>query len=121
MENIRFFVGDLLDVIDLPRRVQMIVANLPYIPTGVIGELPREVQHEPRSALDGGADGLDLIRRLITQSGGRTKYLALEFGDGQAAKIESACCEAGYTLIRVFPDLTGCERILIAEAAPAML
>ena len=119
--NLRFFVGDLLDVVALPRQMQLIVANLPYIPTGAIAGLAREVQHEPRSALDGGADGLNLIRRLIIQSAGRTRYLALEFGDDQAGEVETCCRKAGYTLIRVFPDLTGRERILIAESVSAVL
>ena len=94
----------------------MIVANLPYIPSGQLDGLMREVQHEPRLALDGGADGLDLIRRLITQSAGRTRRLALEFGDGQAGEAKTLCESAGYALIRVLPDLTGRERILVAEA-----
>jgi len=75
----------------------------------------REVRHEPRLALDGGADGLDLIRRLIAQSAGRTRYLALEFGDGQAEEAKTLCLGAGYALIRILPDFTERERILVAE------
>jgi release factor glutamine methyltransferase len=93
----------------------MIVANLPYIPTGLIAGLMREVRHEPRLALDGGADGLDLIRRLIVQSAGRTRWLALEFGDGQAEEAKTLCLRAGYALIRILPDFTERERILVAE------
>jgi release factor glutamine methyltransferase len=113
--KIRFLECDLMGEPSLPERFQMIVANLPYIPTGQIGGLMREVRHEPRLALDGGADGLDLIRRLIAQSAGRTHYLALEFGDGQAAEAKTLCLSAGYALIRVLPDFTERERILIAE------
>jgi release factor glutamine methyltransferase len=79
----------------------------------------REVRHEPRLALDGGADGLDLVRRLIAQSAGRTRYLGLELGDGQAAEAKTLCESAGYALIRILPDLTGRERILVAEAGPS--
>ena len=93
----------------------MIVANLPYIPTGQIDGLMREVRHEPRLALDGGADGLDLVRRLIVQSAGRTRYLALELGDGQAEEANTLCLSAGYALIRILPDFTQRERILVAE------
>jgi len=99
----------------LPERFQMIVANLPYIPTGQIDGLMREVRHEPRLALDGGADGLDLIRRLIAQSAGRTRFLALELGDGQAEEAKTLCLGAGYALIRILPDFTERERILVAE------
>jgi release factor glutamine methyltransferase len=113
--NIRHVECDLLKEESLPERFQMIVANLPYIPTGQIDGLMREVRHEPRLALDGGADGLDLIRRLVTQSAGRTRYLALELGDGQAEEAKTLCLTAGYALIKILPDFTKRERILIAE------
>jgi len=113
--NILFLESDLMEDASLPERFQMIAANLPYIPTGQIDGLMREVHHEPRLALDGGADGLDLISRLIAQSAGRTRYLALEFGDGQAEEAKTLCLGAGYALIRILPDFTKRERILVAE------
>jgi len=113
--NIRFIEGDLMENASLPERFQMIVANLPYIPSGQIDGLMREVRHEPRLALDGGADGLDLVRRLVTQSSGRTRWLALELGDGQAEATKTLCLNAGYALIKILPDFTERERILIAE------
>ena len=65
--KITFLKSDLMEDGEkfLPKRFQMIVANLPYIPSGQIDGLMREVRHEPRLALDGGKDGLDLIRKLI--------------------------------------------------------
>ncbi|HEV3272351.1 MAG TPA: peptide chain release factor N(5)-glutamine methyltransferase [Candidatus Methylacidiphilales bacterium] len=113
--KIRFLESDLMEEASLPERFQMIVANLPYIPTGQIDGLMREVRHEPRMALDGGADGLDLIRRLVAQSAGRTRFLALELGDGQAEEAKTLCLSAGYALIRILPDFTERARILIAE------
>jgi len=113
--NIRLVASNLLEEESLPPRAQMIVANLPYIPSGQIDTLMREVRREPRLALDGGADGLDLIRRLITESVGRTRFLALEFGDGQAGEAKTLCETAGYALIRILPDLTERDRILVAE------
>jgi len=113
--KIRHVESDLMGDPSLPGRFQMIVANLPYIPTGQIDGLMREVRHEPRLALDGGPDGLDLIRRLIAQSAGKTRYLALELGDGQAAVAKTLCLDAGYALIDILPDFTERERILIAE------
>ncbi len=115
VSNIRFVESDLLEEKSLPERFQMIVANLPYIPAGAIDGLMREVRREPRMALDGGADGLDLVRRLVAQSAGRTKYLALEFGDGQAEEAKTLCLRAGYALIRILRDMTERERILVAE------
>ena len=90
ISNVRLIESDLLGDASLPARFQMIVANLPYIPAGDMAGLMREVQHEPRLALDGGPDGLDVIRRLVTQSVGRTRYLALEIGDGQGAAAKNA-------------------------------
>jgi release factor glutamine methyltransferase len=113
--NIRHVECDLMENPSLPEQFQLIIANLPYIPTGQIDGLMREVRHEPRLALDGGADGLDLIRRLVAQSAGRTRHLALELGDGQAEEAKTLCLGAGYALIRILPDFTGRERILVAE------
>jgi release factor glutamine methyltransferase len=113
--NIRHVEGDLLEEKSLPERFQMIVANLPYIPTGQIDGLMREVRHEPRRALDGGPDGLDLVRKLIVQSAGRTRFLALELGDGQAKEAKTLCLGAGYALIGILPDFTQRDRILVAE------
>jgi release factor glutamine methyltransferase len=113
--NIRHVECDLMENPSLPEQFQLIVANLPYIPTGQIDGLMREVRHEPRLALDGGADGLDLIRRLIAQSGGRARHLALELSDGQAEEAKTLCLRAGYALIKILPDFTERERILIAE------
>jgi release factor glutamine methyltransferase len=113
--KISFLESDLMGTPSLPEKFQMIVANLPYIPSGDIDGLMREVRHEPRLALDGGADGLDSIRKLITQSAGRTRYLGLELGDGQAEETKTLCLRAGYALIRVLPDFTQRERILLAE------
>jgi release factor glutamine methyltransferase len=116
--NVRLIASDLLADSSLPPSFQLIVANLPYIPAGQIDTLMREVRHEPRLALDGGPDGLDLVRRLIQQSAGRTRHLALELGDGQAEATKTLCQAAGYPLIRILPDLTGRERILVADAGP---
>ena len=63
--------GDLLDA--LPRPVDLVVSNLPYIPTGDISGLAPEVQREPRLSLDGGVDGLGVVRRLLSQAPGRLR------------------------------------------------
>ena len=65
-DRVRLGHGDLLE--PLPEPVDVIVANLPYIPTGRIPTLQPEVQREPHLALDGGPDGLDLVRRLLAQA-----------------------------------------------------
>ena len=78
-DRIKLGKGDLLE--PLPEPVDLIAANLPYIPTGRIATLQPEVQWEPREALDGGADGLDVIRRLMSQAPSKMK-------DGGAILLE---------------------------------
>lgn len=65
-DRVRLGHGDLLE--PLPEPVDLIVANLPYIPTARIPTLQPEVQQEPQLALDGGPDGLDLVRRMLAQA-----------------------------------------------------
>jgi len=70
-DRVTLVIGDLLDAV--PEPVDLVVANLPYIPTYRIPTLQPEVQQEPVLALDGGADGLDLIRRLLVQAEDKLK------------------------------------------------
>jgi release factor glutamine methyltransferase len=83
--NVHLFQGDLLS--PLPEPVDLIVANLPYVSGGEWEQLPRAITaYEPRSALDGGPDGLDIIRRLLAQARSHLKPQAtilLEIGATQ--------------------------------------
>lgn len=83
--------GDLFEALppQLRGTVHVLVANVPYVPTGAIGLMPAEARlHEPRAALDGGPDGLDVLRRVAAQApawlapGGR---LFIETSTDQAA------------------------------------
>jgi|WetSurMetagenome_2_1015567.scaffolds.fasta_scaffold117321_2 release factor glutamine methyltransferase len=94
-----------------------IVANLPYIPTEVINTLAPEVRNwEPRAALDGGPDGLDLIRRLIIaapawlRSGG---FLALEISPEQTEEVKALFIAAGFAQNRTVADLAGHNRVVM--------
>ena len=110
--------GDLFQAVGR-ERFDLIASNPPYIPRGELGELQREVQYEPRLALDGGADGLDFYRRIAE---GAPKHLKdggsiyLEVGLGQAAdvlallKAALPCLEAG-----TIRDLNGVERVVFAK------
>lgn len=113
--SVRLLESDLLADASLPERFQLIVANLPYIPSGDMPTLMREVRHEPKLALDGGPDGLDVIRRLLTQAAGRARYLALEIGDGQGKAAKTLCETAGYAILNLLPDMSNRDRVLLAE------
>ena len=65
-ERCRFYAGDLIEPVR-SRRYGVVIANLPYIPTGDLPQPPDPVSFEPREALDGGPDGLALYRKLIPQ------------------------------------------------------
>jgi release factor glutamine methyltransferase len=96
-----------------------IVANPPYIPTATIATLEPEVrQHEPHLALDGGDDGLDDIRHLVTagreflQPGG---FWLVEFMATQGVSIQALLDAAGYVQIRIVNDLAGHDRFAIGH------
>ena len=98
-------------------RADLVVANLPYLPTAWLAELEPEVRaHEPRLALAGGADGLDLVRRLVPDarrallSGGA---LVLETaGDAQASAAASLLATEGFVDVATRADLAGIVRFV---------
>ena len=115
---VHFREGDLLGNSD--EEASVIVANLPYIPTQEISTLSAEVQHDPPSALDGGDDGLDLVRRLIKQAKQRLLpdgLIALEIGIDQAQKGVDLLASEGYKNILIRQDLSGVDRFLLANKA----
>jgi release factor glutamine methyltransferase len=115
-DRVTLLKGDLLE--PLPEPVDVIVANLPYLPTERIPTLQPEVQWEPAAALDGGPDGLDHIRRLITQAsdGDRLKphgVILLEMDPEQVAEAQSLASAAFPDAEITFePDLAGRDRVL---------
>jgi ribosomal protein L3 glutamine methyltransferase len=86
-KRVRLRKGDLLGG-DAAARYDVIVCNPPYEPTAHVDGLPEEFRREPRLALDGGPDGLGLVRRLVGQAAGRLKrhgILMIEVGGGRDA------------------------------------
>lgn len=107
-------VGDLLKPL---KRADVVLANLPYIPTWEIDALEPEVSRwEPRVALDGGGDGLDLIRELVADCAARLRprLVALEVGFGQADAAGAILAAAGVEAWAV-KDLSGIDRIVCAR------
>jgi release factor glutamine methyltransferase len=97
----RVYEGDLFE--PLPRellgRVDVLVANAPYVPTGEIGLMPPEARdHEPRLSLDGGADGLDVMRRIAADAPGWLApggHLLIETSEDQAPVATAILARSG--------------------------
>ncbi|MDF9407620.1 peptide chain release factor N(5)-glutamine methyltransferase [Pelotomaculum isophthalicicum JI] len=119
-QRVSFLQGDLLVPLaglELAGRVDLVTANLPYIATSELGALSREVQLEPVAALDGGADGLDLYRRLIPAAaellkpGGR---LMMEIGSSQREAIAALLSPSLWETV-FLQDLAGLDRLAVAR------
>jgi release factor glutamine methyltransferase len=95
----------------------LITANLPYIPSAEISTLSREVQNDPLLALDGGADGLDLVRRLSPVAHDHLNpggHLLLEIGKGQSEQVMTCLAGHNYRDITALPDYQGIPRFIEA-------
>jgi len=110
--------GDLLAPVAREAPFDLVVSNPPYIPTGDLPSLPPEVRREPRLALDGGADGLAVYRRLarealpLTRPGGA---IVVEVGAGQADDVAAIFRQAGWEAPRATADLAGIARVVSAR------
>jgi release factor glutamine methyltransferase len=121
--GVLFFEGDLFkplgDPLPLPL-FSLVLANPPYIPSKTLETLPREVRGEPPLALDGGEDGLDIIRRLIADAGGRLKHggaLFIEADPRQMPTVAGILENCGYRGITIRKDLAGRDRVIGADYA----
>jgi release factor glutamine methyltransferase len=109
-------VGDLFAPVEGEAPFDVVVANPPYVPTAEMATLSAEVRKEPAGALDGGDDGLDLIRRIVAGAprclvpGG---LLALEIGDRQGPAVHSLLEGAGYGSVRIERDLARHDRLAL--------
>jgi len=113
---VTFFLGDLMAAVAPP--FDLVVANLPYIPSADVPGLPVEVRHDPPTALDGGADGLDPIRRLLTDLPRVLRVCGaavLELGEGQADEVARLAVAAGLGVARRLTDAGGCERVIALQ------
>ena len=116
--RIEFRRTSLLDGVGGP--ATLVVSNPPYIATGDIAGLPPEVRvWEPLEALDGGPDGLDIVRALLADAphvlapGG---WLIMEFGYGQRAGVEDLMRKSPLEFVRFTNDLREIPRTLVARA-----
>ncbi len=115
-ERVTFLNGDLLN--GMAGYYDLIVANLPYIPSEVLPTLSPEVRHDPALALDGGIEGLEIILRLLAsarQCLEANGLIALEIGDGQSARLLQEMEALGFRDARSEADYHGVQRFLFAR------
>ena len=126
--NVKVLRGDLFEALeskdsdpstkDIP--FDAILTNPPYIPSGAIDGLAPEVKdHEPHMALDGGKDGLDIIKRIIAEAPAHLKpsgFLLMEIGDDQADAVMDLVLSSGaYRGASILKDLAQKDRMLMAQ------
>ena len=113
-ERVRISRSDLLA--EITGEFDLIVANLPYIDTAEIAQLAREVRHDPLTALDGGARGLELFGRFVPQAARHLRgRLALEIGHDQTAALTELLAAHNFQDIRPQTDYQGRNRFLFAN------
>jgi len=122
-DQIQFVNGDLLDPFHSSKEREgfdLILSNPPYIIRSEIGSLAKEVRdYEPVIALDGGEDGLEFYRRLISQAPSSLQgrgWLLMEVGQGQAEMVAKQIQGSGTFLeSHILPDLAGIGRVVKAQ------
>jgi len=117
--DVRFVQGDLVASIASLGPFDLVVSNPPYVQSADIATLAPEVRCEPHLALDGGTDGLDVVRRLardVRAVLAPAGALAMEIGADQAAAVRAILQGFGFTRVGGRRDLAGIERVVFGYA-----
>ena len=113
-------LSNVYDSID-DREFDLIISNPPYVADTELDSLQREVRdYEPKAALSGGPDGLDLIRRLVKGAPKLLRpngMLLIEIGWDQSERVADLLKRQGWKTINMQPDLQGIPRIVVARSA----
>jgi len=120
---VRFAQADLLATV-AEHSLHLVVSNPPYVRSGDLAALPADIRlYEPKTALDGGPDGLAVIRRLLPQAARALRpggSLVIEVGDGQAEAVARPARDAGFSLVTVHKDISQKDRIVEATLPGAL-
>lgn len=117
--RVTFFQGNLFEPVPKDATFDVIVSNPPYVRLDELPTLQKEVQKEPKLALDGGVDGLVVIRPLVAAAMPRLKAggtLALEISDDQGAAVKTLLDAAGAVDTRIVKDLARLDRMVFGRA-----
>jgi release factor glutamine methyltransferase len=112
--------GDLWAAVHGDACFDVIVSNPPYVPARELPGLPREVRREPCIALDGGEDGLAVIRRIVAGAPERLVpggVLCVEMHESHWESVPALCREAGFASAEARKDLAGLPRLTVARMA----
>lgn len=116
--NVKFYLGDLFESINVNEKFDLIVSNPPYIETDVIKTLSLEVQKEPIIALDGGITGLDFYKRIAKESKkflNSNGYLILEIGYNQMETVCSILKNENFEIVSRVKDYANNDRVIVAN------
>lgn len=116
-ERVRFLMGDLFEPV-ASERFDLVVSNPPYVARDDAASLPPELSHEPEMALFAGADGLEVIRRLVAEAGDHLSpggWLLFELSPEQIETVEMELVKAGFSEIERHLDLAKLVRVVGAR------
>jgi release factor glutamine methyltransferase len=119
---VEFAAGDLWAAVHGGERFDVVVSNPPYIPTKELAGLPREVRQEPCIALDGGVDGLAVLRRIVEGAPAWLEpgsTLIVEMHETHEKVLPGLCLAAGFAAAEARRDLAGLPRLTVARMAGA--
>lgn len=117
--KVKFLRSDIFSALSKQRKkFDLIISNPPYISSGDISGLAKEISFEPRLALEAGKEGLDFYARIITQAPGYLKtegLLALELGANQARRVCAMYGKEKFNAVELIKDYNNIERVVIAK------
>lgn len=118
IDRLQLTKSDLFSAIDLQTPFDLVVSNPPYIPAKDLNGLQREVRHEPQAALDGGPNGLGVIRRLLKAAPdflSARGHLVFEIGFDQHDAVKTLIDHAVWKLSELRKDLQGIPRTVVLQ------
>jgi release factor glutamine methyltransferase len=118
-DRLEFRLGNWWQAVPHTEMFDLIVSNPPYVATAQIDELPKEVRlFDPRSALDGGWDGVEAYRAIASQAARRLLrggVILLEVGYNQGEVVQKMFLRAGFAAAEIIKDLNGLDRLVRAS------
>ncbi|MFH1191439.1 MAG: peptide chain release factor N(5)-glutamine methyltransferase [Candidatus Omnitrophota bacterium] len=117
--KVKFLRSDIFSALKKDQeKFDLIISNPPYISSAEFCGLAKEISFEPALALEGGIDGLDFYRRIVSQAGfflNDDGWLAFEVGANQANRLCALCAEQNFNVTDIIKDYNNIKRVVIAQ------